>query len=200
MSEKNYIGEDVGVLVRRRPLRLEAVPIIGTCDVKLTRNGRVIVAQRCHNLVTTQGVNYLLETGFNGGTAIGASSWYAGVATVTSSATNSSVGADLAGTTAVTEFVDYDNDTGRNLVTWATASSRAITGTVATMTMDSAVSATLVGAFICGGGTANTQGSSATYLFNVINFASSIAVTANDQLDITYTLTIGSSDINGASI
>ena len=186
-------------LTRRPPALKDTLRLEGHYTAKLWRDGECIWEDEGTNLITDEGMHHMLDATFDKGTTTQVSQWYMSLATVTSSATDSSTGSQLSGTAAVTEMVDYDNDTNRNAINFSAAASRAVTnGTAVSFTFDSGVSAvTIVGAFICDNG---TQSNAANYLWCVINFSGGgPVVNASDQLDVTYTVTFGTTSLAGAS-
>lgn len=200
MNDRANPREGVIVNLTRRPPSLsDTVMIQGRYSAKLWRDGECIWQDEGTNLITTEGMNHMLNATFDKGSTTQVSQWYMGLATVTSAATDSSTGSQLSGTGAVTEMVDYDGDTARNAINFSAAASRAVTnGTAVSFTMDSGVSSVnIVGAFICDNG---TQSNAANYLWCVINFSGGgPTVNENDQLDVTYTVTFGTTSLAGAS-
>lgn len=203
MKEKHSVEEAAICRLTSKPggsfdrLRLQ-----GTYKATLRREGKVIWEEEGTNLVTDQGMHHMLDRCFDLGVTAAINPWYMSIATVVSAATDSSTGSQLNATTAVTEEIRYDNDTSRNTITFGSASGRAVTNSTAvSFVFDAGVSGeTIRGAFVCGGGNAATQGDTATILWCVIQFATAPVVNENDQLDVTYTVTFGSSNLLGASI
>lgn len=154
--------------------------------------GNIKWEERGHNLTPDEGVEHMLDVVMVAATAQTAA-WHMGIYTVDVAASDTSQAANVAA--AVTEFTSYDSDTDRNLITWTTpvSGSRAIAGSAAQMTINS--TATIVGAFIIDAITGN-----GLIFMSIIEFAAAPAVNSGDTLDITYTLTIGSSTIAGVAI
>lgn len=145
--------------------------------------GNVLSVEKFDNLITNEGINYLLNAGLHGGTAI--SSWYIAPWSTNTTTTVSNTYA----TPGNTETTAYSE---ANRQEWAegTASSQSITNaTAATITASGAV--TVYGFGIVGGGTgAATKGDTAgggTLLSSGL-FASGKTLAVNETLDLTYTL------------
>jgi len=151
------------------------------------RQGRDLVDEEMvHNLVTNQGLNYILDAGMSGATAI--TSWR-----IAAVKTNTTPAAGMTyATPTYTEIAGSDvTETIRQ--TWGEggASSQQLTNaSPATYTANTTV--TLYGASIVGGGTAlntiaNTAGGGTLFCYSL--FGASKAMTATDTIDITYTIT-----------
>jgi len=143
-----------------------------------------------HNIVTNEGLDYVLDATLSNGTAIG--TWYvAAVKTDTTAAASQTYA-----TPVYTEIAGSDvSETVREGFGDNAVSSQSIAnGTVAQYT--AATTVTLFGASLVGGGTAastiaNTAGGGTLFAYS--KFASSKAMTSSDTIDITYT--INASDV-----
>lgn len=141
------------------------------------------------NLITNEGINYLLDAGLHGGTQI--SAWYI----APWSTNNAAAVGNTYATPGNTETSTYSE---ANRQEWAegAASSQSVTNaTAATITASGAV--TIYGFGIVGGGTgATTKGDTAgggTLLSSGL-FASGKTLATGETLDLTYTI----SGANGA--
>jgi len=135
------------------------------------------------NGVTTEGCNYLLDTGFHGGTA--ASTWYIGLID-SDGYTGLDAGDTLASHDGWSEATPYSG----NRPEWAegAASNGSMTNASA-VSIEFNGSATLKGAFLA---SANT-GTSGT-LYSTALFSTTRSVVSGDTLNLTYTVSIADSE------
>jgi len=139
------------------------------------------------NLVTTEGLNYILDSGFDSGTQL--TTWYVGLKDTGAPAANDTA-ANL-GSQAWAEYTEYDEAT-RPTLTLGTVSGGSIdnSGNVASFTIASPAPA-VFGVFVVDDNTIGAQ-SPATVLYGVGDFAAQKVVDANDTLNVTVTLTAAS--------
>lgn len=132
------------------------------------------------NGIVDVGLNYILETAFNGGSA--ATTWYVGLIDNAgfSALSNSDTMLSHAGWG---EATDYDEAT-RPEWTAGTATGRSITNAA---TVDFSINGTVVlrGIFITSN---NTKSGTAGTLWSTASFASNVNATSGDTLKITYTV------------
>ena len=131
------------------------------------------------NLITTEGLNHILDTQFHAGTQV--STWYIGLkGTGTVAATDT-----LASHAGWSEVSDYSGT--RKEWTEGAASSGSMTNATA---VDFSITgtATVAGAFLASA----TSGTTGT-LYGVVDFASSRSVLSGDTLQVTVTVTAASS-------
>lgn len=191
--------ENVARMLRSRRGPNDALVLEGRYSAKLIRDGAVVWQEIGKNQIPTEGMNYMLGVTLDDDTSKTITQWYMGISTAEVDS-DSSTGSQLSGTGAVTEFTTYNADSNRVSIEFGTAASRAITHPAATFAINTGVSSTVVtGGFICGGGSAQTNSSTATILWSVFSFATAPTVIAGDQLDVTYSVTIGTTSLAGAS-
>lgn len=138
------------------------------------------------NIITTQGLNSLLDVYFRNQTQIAA--WY--IAPVETDTT-----AALAMTYAVPVFTEWDgySEAARQAFTGAAASGGVMTNTAAKATFTASENKTLYGAALFGGGTdptvmANTAGGGILFCYS--KFSGSKDVESGDTFKVTLTVTI----------
>lgn len=140
------------------------------------------------NIVPTEGMNYLLETGLRAGTA--ASNWY-----IAPFAANVTPGLTLTAatfTSTTTEFTSYSEST-RQAWTPAAAASSIITNTAspATVTINSGGQTSMYGAGLL---SASAKSATTGYLAAAVKFATARTGLANgDTMGLKYTITASSS-------
>ena len=142
------------------------------------------------NLVTTEGLDYLLNTAFKNGTSI--SSWYVGFKEAGAPASTDTAATIGVSPTAWTEYTAY-NEATRPALTLATVSGGSVSnsGNTADITITSPAP-DVVGVFIVDDNTKGGQ-SPATVLYGVGDFASARVVSPTDILRVSVTLTAASS-------
>jgi hypothetical protein len=136
------------------------------------------------NLVTTEGLNYVLDSGFDNGTQI--TTWYVGLKDTGAPAANDTA-ANL-GAQAWTEYTEYDQAVRQTLVL-GTVSGGSIDNSAgpASFTIGSPAP-DVYGAFIVDDNTKGGQ-SPATVLYGVGDFGAAKVVDPDDTLNVTVTLT-----------
>ena len=139
------------------------------------------------NLVTNEGLDYIMETGFRGGT--GSSTWYVGLKD-TGAPNADDTAAELPGTTmAWTEYTEYDE---------ATRPALTLDGAFVNGLQDNSVSPAsftiatpapdVFGVFLVSNGNTKGANTGATTLYGVGDFAAAKVVDAGDTLNVTVTL------------
>lgn len=145
----------------------------------LDANGNEKWSETKKNLITTEGLNHILNTQFHAGTQV--STWYIGL-----KGTGTVAAADTLGSHAGwSEVTDYSGN--RKEWTEGSASSGSMTNT-SSVDFSITGTATIAGAFLSSvaTGTAGT-------LYGVVDFASSRSVLSGDTLQVTVTVTATSS-------
>lgn len=139
------------------------------------------------NLVTTEGLNYIMNAGFKSGTAVG--TWYVGLKDTGAPAANDTA-ANL-GSQAWTEYTEYD-EAVRQTLTLGTVTSGSVSNTAspASFTIGSPAP-DVYGVFVVDDNTKNAQ-SPATVLYGVGDFGAAKVVDPNDTLNVTVTLSAAS--------
>lgn len=139
------------------------------------------------NLVTTEGLNYIMNAAFTGGSQI--SSWYVGLKDT--GAAQASDAASNIGAQNWTEYTEYSQAT-RPALTLGSVSSGSVdnSGNVAVFTITSPAP-DVYGVFVVDNNVIGAQ-SPATVLYGVGDFASAKVVDPNDTLNVTVTLSAAS--------
>lgn len=145
-----------------------------------TKSGLLIAEYDIKNAITDEGMNYLLDTGFNAGA--GLNPWYIGL--IDSTGYTAIAAADvMASHTGWSELTAYSNATRP---TWGSgaASARSITNaTAAALNMNA--TNTVKGLFITSD---STKGGTTGKLWSAALFGSAVLVNNTDVLDATYSL------------
>jgi hypothetical protein len=138
------------------------------------------------NLVTTEGLNYILDSGFDSGTQI--TTWYVGLKDTGAPAATDDAATLGASPQAWTEYTEYD-EAVRQTLTLGTVSGGSIdnSGNVASFTIGSPAP-DVYGVFLVDDNTKGGQ-SPATVLYGVGDFAAAKVVDPDDTLNVTVTLT-----------
>lgn len=137
--------------------------------------GRVKWTEEKDNLITTVGLNYILDTAFHAGTAV--TTWYIGL-----KGSGTAVAADtLSSHGSWTEAAGYSGT--RKEWTEGASSSGSMTNSSA-VDFSINATATVAGAFLASA----TSGTTGT-LYGVVDFASARSVLSGDTLQITVTIT-----------
>jgi len=132
------------------------------------------------NGIVDVGMNYLLETGFHGGTAV--TTWYIGL--IDNDGFSALAAADtMASHAGWSESSAYSN---ANRPTWSVgaAATRAVTNS-STVDFNINATATIKGIFITSN---NTKGGTTGTLWSTAAFASNVGVSSGDVLKVTYTV------------
>jgi len=153
------------------------------------KHGTLKWVEDCHNLVTNEGLDALLNIMFHGSTQI--TTWYCALV---ESDTAAAAGMTYA-VPVYTECTAYDELT-RPEYEAAAASSQSITNSANEATFTISDTKTLYGAAIVGGGTdGNTKGDTAGggTLYCYSKFTASRSAVDDDVLNLTYTLSVDDS-------
>ena len=144
----------------------------------LDSNGNVKWAEEKKNLITTVGLNHILDTQFHAGTAV--TTWYIGL----KGAGTPAAGDTMASHATWSEITDYSGD--RKEWTEGAASAGSMTN-ASSVDFSITGTATIAGAFL---NTAST-GTAGT-LYGVVDFSSARSVISGDTLQVTVTVTAAS--------
>lgn len=151
------------------------------------RDGVVIDEWDAENVVTDEGLDYLLDVGLSGGTAITA--WYVILKDNTGDPVD---GTETYATPVFTEITAYSEGT-RPAWTEAGVSSQSITNSASPASFSINGTTTVYGAGLVGGGSApTTKGNTAGggKLYCVANFTTEKSLNNGDTLEVTYTATL----------
>jgi len=153
----------------------------------LDSDGNLRWEETIKNLVTTEGLDYIMNAGFKSGSQIG--TWYVGLKK-TGAAAADDTAANL-GAQAWLEYTEYDEAT-REALTLGSVVVGSVdnVGNVASFTIGSPAP-DVYGVFVVDDNTKDGQ-SPATVLYGVGDFVSPKVVDANDTLNVTVTLTAAS--------
>lgn len=193
MSEISRMGMAVDAKLERNTAALEAVGMVNYYHVEcLDADGNLKWKETIKNLVTTEGLNYIMECGFKGGGVQSQiSTWYVGLKDTGAPAAGDSSAAIGASPSAWTEYTEY-SEANRQALTLGTVSAGSVSnsGNVASFTISSPAP-DVYGVFVVDD---NTKGGSspATVLYGVGDFASAKVVDVNDTLNVTVTLSAAS--------
>ena len=144
----------------------------------LDSDGNVKWVEEKKNLITTEGLNHILDTQFHAGTQT--TTWYIGL----KGAGTPAAGDTMASHASWAEITDYSGD--RKEWTEGAASAGSMTNT-SSADFSITGTATIAGAFLntAATGTAGT-------LYGVVDFASARSVISGDTLQVTVTVTAAS--------
>lgn len=156
---------------------------VGKFKIEHFREGKLLQEIEIDNSTTIVGLNYLLNTAFNSGTAI--TTWYAGL--VDNSGFSGGSTADTAASHAGwAEFTGYSESVRQ---TWGsgTASAATITNSV-TMAFSINATGSVNGIFII---SSSTKGGTSGTLWNMAPLTTGpLAVVSGDVLSVTYTYSL----------
>jgi hypothetical protein len=178
----------VDAQLQRNTDMLETLGLVNYYHVQcIDPEGNLKWEETIKNLVTTEGLNYIMNAGFKSGTQIG--TWYVGLKD-TGAAQASDSAANL-GAQNWTEYTEYDEGV-RQTLTLGTVSAGSVdnVGNVASFTIGSPAP-DVIGVFVVDDNTKNAQ-SPATVLYGVGDFSSAKVVDPNDTLNVTVTLSAAS--------
>lgn len=154
----------------------------GVFVVKQFRNGKLIATRKWKNLTTTAGQNYLLATGFNGGSAI--STWFMGLMDNTAF-TGGVVGDTMASHGGWTEFITYSGGVRKTWGSGAPSGGSITNGTAVSFTITTA--GTIAGYFVT---SSNTLSGTSGTLWNTIARGTPLVVAIADVINVTYTYSL----------
>lgn len=158
----------------RNPAIKSIIPIGTWWEIEHYRKGKLIDKWEQKNVITTEGLNHMLNVTFHGATAI--ATWYMGLF----EDDYTPLITDTYATPGFTESAAYDEAT-RPAFVEAEATAKITTNSASKATFTISGTKTIYGAFLCGGGTAgNTKEDVAG---GGTLFASSKFATAKDVVD-----------------
>lgn len=159
-------------------------PHVGlTYVVEQIRDGVVIDREVVDNIVPTEGLNYLLSCGLDGGSQI--TSWYMGVFENNYTPQYTDTAALFPGGGYAGESTAYD-EAARQTVSFGTVSS-GVLATDANCAFTMNATKTIYGAFIA---SASAKSSTAGTLVSAVKFSSSKSVQDNDVLSLSASVTL----------
>lgn len=156
--------------------------------VECIRDGKVIWEEHFKNLITTEGLNDILDKYFKGSSYTAA--WYVGLVDNSgfSAFAAGDTAAEIDGTNGWDEFTNYDSPANRDTLTLGVPAAGSVdnSGDKASFTIDSG-GGTVEGAFI------STAASGTTgVLYGEGSFTTARSVNEDDVLNVTITLTAAS--------
>lgn len=158
----------------------------GDVVIEHIRNGEVLGTLRCHNDVTTEGLNELLKTMFSNESAANAE-WYIGL--ITGSSIALAAGDTMSSHSGWTEITagELTESVRQTWLASDTVSAKTITNaTAVTFTIESAC--TVRGMFLS---SSSTLGGTAGKLWATAEFDSAISAVGGDLIKVTYTIAAG---------
>lgn len=184
--EKTGFNDVIGVQIIKHPSLVFKAAIGSIWEWEHYRNGRLFDFYRDTNMMTAEGLTYLLGAGLSGDTQITA--WY--IALFEDDYTP--LDGNTYSTPGFTESTAYD-ETTRPAWTEAGASAKAITNSASKATFTFNASKTIYGGALVGGGTGATtkddQAGGGTLLCSSQFSTGSKAVVSTDVLKVTVTVT-----------
>jgi hypothetical protein len=153
---------------------------------QLNSLGEVVDEWDAPNVVTNEGLDYLLDVALSGGTAI--TTWYMGLKDNTGDPVD---GTETYATPVFSELTTQYSETVRETWIEGGVSSQSIDNSTTPAEFSIVTTVIVYGALLVGGGTApSTKGDTAGggKLFCVANFASSKSLGNGDTLQVTYTI------------
>lgn len=141
------------------------------------------------NLVTTQGLNHVLNVIFKDGTAIAEADWWVGLKGTGSPAAGDTA-ANLPSSNGWAEYTDY-SETDRPGLTLGTVSSGSVASSAASSFSIDTPAGDVYGVFLVDSQVKNSN-SGATVLYGVGDFGAAKVVDAGDTLNVSVTLTAAS--------
>lgn len=163
---------------------LAEVSIGGEFMYELVRDGFVIDTWTEKNLVTTEGLNHLMNVTFKASTQAG--TWYIGL--FEGNYTPNAADTAAAFPAAATETTAYD-ETSRQVWNTAAVATGVLTNTANKATFTINDSKTIYGMFLT---SASAKSATSGTLFSATRFSSARDVIDNDELRVTYVLTAAS--------
>ena len=169
--------------LRRNPGGLIEVADFGFLwDIEHWRDGKLLEhEQNLHNLMPTEGLNYVLEAAVRGGTAY--SSWYIGLFEANYTPLSTDTAATFPG--SATESTAYAEST-RQAYTTVAASGGVLTNAASKGVFTMNATKTIYGGFIS---SASAKSATTGKLLSAAKFSTSKAVESGDVLNITATIT-----------
>lgn len=161
-----------------------SIPVMGVFDVEIRRGGKVIARDISSNIVTTEGLNHILDVVLHGTAAT--ATWY--IAPFEGNYTPVAGLTAATFTAAATECTAYDEAT-RVAYNEAAAASGVTTNSANRAVFTINASKTLYGAAII---SASAKSATSGTLLAAARFSSSRAVVDDDEVAIAYSLTLTS--------
>jgi len=150
---------------------------------ELWRDGKVFINGTCHNVTTTEGFNYILQTGLGNGTA--KSTWYISIFTDDYTPL-------LTDTYAVPGFTEasaeYSEATRPTWIDDAAASGSIANSTTAAFSIIS--TATIYGAALVSNNTKGDAAASGEVMYGAAKFTAGLPVASGDTLKVRITVTL----------
>lgn len=191
MKDISTMGMAVDAQLERNTAMLEALGLANYYHVEcIDADGNLKWKETIKNLVTTEGLNYIMEVAFKGsGTQTQITTWYVGLKD-TGAAQASDAAANI-GAQNWTEYTEY-SEANRQALTLGTVTAGSVnnSGSVAAFTISSPAP-DVYGVFVVDDNTKSGQ-SPATVLYGVGDFAAAKVVDPNDTLNVTVTLSAAS--------
>lgn len=160
----------------------------GDVVIEHIRDGKVLSSQRCHNDVTNEGLNMILDVMFASGTQTLKTSWFMGLIVGASAPTLSA--ADTMSSHAGWTEIDGGDISQSTRPTWLSSdavSSQSLTNATA-VTFDILDTVTVRGMFLTN---ISTKGSTSGKLWATALFGAAISAVNGDQIKVTYTISAG---------
>lgn len=151
---------------------------------QIRRNGQIIDEFSCPNLVVNEGLNHLLNVGFNAASQV--TTWYLGIFEGNYTPVGSVTAATIA--SASTECTAYASATRPEFVE-ATSTAQSITNSANRASFVMNATKTVYGAFLV---SSNVKSGTAGVLFSATRFTTAKALENTDELLLTYTFNAAS--------
>lgn len=162
-----------------------SIPVMGVFDVEIRRGGKVIARDISSNIVTTEGLNHILDVVLHGTAAT--ATWY--IAPFEGNYTPVAGLTAATFTAAATECTAYDEAT-RVAYNEAAAAAGVTTNSANRAVFTINATKTLYGAALL---SASAKSSTSGVCLAAARFSSSRAVVDNDEVAVSYSLTLTSS-------
>ena len=186
MKSRIPVSARMGANLISKPAMKSIIPVGTWWELEQYRKGRLIDKWGQKNVITTEGLNHMLNVAFNSATQITA--WYMGLFEddYTPLITNTYA------TPGFTESTAYDEAT-RVAYADATATTKIMTNSASKATFTISGTKTIYGAFLCGGGSAASTKSDTAgggTLFASSKFATAKSVVDDDVLMVVCSITL----------
>ena len=165
----------------------DGIKLGGVFDVWCLRDGKEIWREHVHNIVTTEGQNFILNACFHTAGATVPATWFVGlVNTDTAPLVTMTYHAP-----AFTESVAYDNIAVRATYTTVDSTAASMTNSAAPASFTISGTETMYGAALFSIDTRgdHTESVGVNALYSYAKFTAGRAVVDNDVINVTYTLT-----------
>ena len=190
MKDISTMGLTISNVLDAKKALTQGIEVINFYHVTcLDSEGNLKWEETIKNLVTTEGLNYLMNAAFKSGTQIG--TWYVGLKDTGAANAADSAANINASPHAWTEYTEY-NESNRQTLSLGTVTAGSVdnSGGVASFTIASPAP-DVYGVFVVDDNT-KAGASPATVLYGVGDFASAKVVDPNDTLNVTVTLSAAS--------